>query len=663
MVDTVKFSEFANGGDLEPNQVTVGLESGANVQFTNPFPLLPPGATGDRPAPDPSMYYRLRFNTTLESYEYYSPVEVDWVQLEDSTDIATLLALLASHSAGEGASLIGLENQSTILNKTVQDLANATVITNQNDGVFVNGDNLASKPTGLLASVTGTGDLTTREFEGTLNQIDIANGDGTANPVASLSSTLNVPGTMTIQGSTVLDEIINDDTMATATASNINSALATKTYIDNKVNQFKFINPVTAASTADLNGTYDNGSSGVGATLTNAGALAAFSTDGITPSVNARILAKDQTNTFENGVYVLTTVGDGATPWVLTRATDFDEPSEIQAGDLVPILEGNTLEHTMWMQTAEVTTIGTSPIVFVQFGADFDNVVTIDGAQTITGEKTFSTNPTHFNRVLVGGDNTNNLLGVRNDQNIDAGNVQTTANGNIRLTNIAGTPGAGNLGNGIAFSGIGNGRRKALIASRQSGADANQTGISFFTNNTTTTSTDAVAERMRLNSDGSLEMLTGAITANSGIIFGGGVSTLNYFSNAQTYAPEITFATPGDLSVVYTDQSGLWSRLSDGVVWIRVSVAFTPTYMSASGGLRISLPFPVNALFSGAIVTHNANLTYPSSATWLTARFIQSSSHISLFGAGSGISNVVITTADIPSGTSQNLAVTGFYFL
>jgi hypothetical protein len=232
MVDTIKFSEFLDGGDLEPNQVTVGLESGENVQFTNPFPLLPPGSTGDRPAIAASMYYRLRFNTTLESYEYYSPVETDWVQLEDSTDIAVLLALLASHAPGEGASLIGLENQGTIVDKTVQDLANATVITNQNDGVFVNGDNLASKPTGFLASTTTTGALTTREIEGTTNQIDIANGDGSANPVASLSSTLDLPGTFTVQSSTVIDEIIDDDTMATATDTNLSTSEAIKAYVD-----------------------------------------------------------------------------------------------------------------------------------------------------------------------------------------------------------------------------------------------------------------------------------------------------------------------------------------------------------------------------------------------------------------------------------------------
>ncbi len=87
MVETIKFSEFTNAGDLEPNQTTVGVNAGANARFNNPFPLLPPGSTGARPPIAPNMYYRLRFNTTLESYEYYSPVEVTWIQLEDSSDL------------------------------------------------------------------------------------------------------------------------------------------------------------------------------------------------------------------------------------------------------------------------------------------------------------------------------------------------------------------------------------------------------------------------------------------------------------------------------------------------------------------------------------------------------------------------------------------------
>tara|TARA_R110000868_G_scaffold335547_1_gene596446 strand:+ start:30484 stop:33525 length:3042 start_codon:yes stop_codon:yes gene_type:complete len=83
-IETKKFSEFADAGDLAPEQETVGVNAGVNARYNNPFPLLPPGTTAARPAIAPSMYYRLRFNTSLEQYEYYSPVTADWIQIEDS---------------------------------------------------------------------------------------------------------------------------------------------------------------------------------------------------------------------------------------------------------------------------------------------------------------------------------------------------------------------------------------------------------------------------------------------------------------------------------------------------------------------------------------------------------------------------------------------------
>ena len=82
---------------------------------------------------------------------------------------------------------------------------------------------------------------------------------------------------------------------------------------------------VAAATTADLGTvTYNNGTLGVGATLTNGGSQAAFSIDGQSPSVDSRILVKNQSSALQNGIYTLTTVGDGSTNWVLTRASDAD---------------------------------------------------------------------------------------------------------------------------------------------------------------------------------------------------------------------------------------------------------------------------------------------------------------------------------------------------
>ena len=96
-------------------------------------------------------------------------------------------------------------------------------------------------------------------------------------------------------------------------------------------------------------------------------ALTALVIDGYTVQTNDRILTKDQTSTFQNGIYVATNVGSGAVAWILTRATDFDQPAEIQPGDLVIINNGTVNAGTSWLETATVSAVGTDPILFSQF--------------------------------------------------------------------------------------------------------------------------------------------------------------------------------------------------------------------------------------------------------------------------------------------------------
>jgi hypothetical protein len=142
---------------------------------------------------------------------------------------------------------------------------------------------------------------------------------------------------------------------------------ANKQYVDDVAQGLNIHAASYAATTANLNATYSNGSSGVGATLTNAGTQAAFATDGTTPPINSRILVRLQTTQSQNGIYTLTTVGDGSTNWVLTRATDFDTATEIAGGDFTFVDNGTTLANTGWVNVDEVTTVGTDPIVFQQF--------------------------------------------------------------------------------------------------------------------------------------------------------------------------------------------------------------------------------------------------------------------------------------------------------
>lgn len=91
---TKKFSEFVEGGDLNPDDITVGLNGGVNTKFANPAPLLSPGTTAERPDPDPIIYNRLRFNTDANGFEFYSSSSMAWISIGDSSDIGDLPALI-----------------------------------------------------------------------------------------------------------------------------------------------------------------------------------------------------------------------------------------------------------------------------------------------------------------------------------------------------------------------------------------------------------------------------------------------------------------------------------------------------------------------------------------------------------------------------------------
>jgi hypothetical protein len=115
---------------------------------------------------------------------------------------------------------------------------------------------------------------------------------------------------------------------------------------------------------------------GVGATLTNAGANAALTIDSVSLSSTNRVLVQGQTNQFENGVYTVTTVGNGSTAWVMTRATDGDQyaPSDVTKlgyGDYFFITSGSAYAGSSYVLTTPTGEIvfGITNIAFSQFAA------------------------------------------------------------------------------------------------------------------------------------------------------------------------------------------------------------------------------------------------------------------------------------------------------
>lgn len=136
------------------------------------------------------------------------------------------------------------------------------------------------------------------------------------------------------------------------------------------VNGRDFTDSVRARTTAALPAnTYSNGASGVGATLTgNAnGALAAQ--DGITLVANDRLLVMNEVTGANNGLYVLTQVGDGSTPYILTRATDANSSSTLTASKSVMVEEGTAYEDKQFTLTTNgAITVGTTALAFAQTG-------------------------------------------------------------------------------------------------------------------------------------------------------------------------------------------------------------------------------------------------------------------------------------------------------
>jgi hypothetical protein len=144
---------------------------------------------------------------------------------------------------------------------------------------------------------------------------------------------------------------------------------ATKAYVDNTTAGLNFHAPAHAATTTNLAVVYDNGTSGVGATLTADTSREWIGIDSHTSfNVGDRILVKNQTDAKQNGIYNLTQL---AAPWVLTRATDADNSpaGEIAYGDFCFVQNGGQAGFGFIVNTTGTITIGTTSISYIQFNA------------------------------------------------------------------------------------------------------------------------------------------------------------------------------------------------------------------------------------------------------------------------------------------------------
>lgn len=484
------------------------------------------------------------------------------------------------------------------------------------------------------------------------------------NPGASRTD-ITFPEPVLLTGSTMTGALILSADPVTALGA------ATKQYVDSLAAGLSPRTSCIVASTAALTVTYANGTSGVGATLTNAGAQAALVLDGVTMAVNDRVLVKDQASTLQNGIYTVTNIGSGVTNWVLTRATDFDQaaPNEIVEGAYTVISEGTVNAANLFVETGQGPfTIGTTPIVFSAFNSAANINVTAPLAKT--GNTLSLTTPL---AATYGGTGVSNANTITLGGNISTASSFTTSGANaLTLTTSGATnvtlPTSGTLitnavttlSSLVSVGTITTGTWNASLITGTYGGTGVNNGASTITLGGSLTTSGAFASTFTMTG------ITGVTFPTSGTLFSSSNAVLNAWSTyntngiltqtaANTFTGRTITGTAGTITV--TNGSGVAGNPTLTIDSSYVGQNTITTLGTVTTGTWSATAIGVTKGGSGVIAFSQGDLLYGTGAntTAVLAKNASATRYLSNTGA---TNNPAWAQVDLSNGVTGNLPVT-----
>jgi hypothetical protein len=327
-----------------------------------------------------------------------------------------------------------------------------------------------------VVTLSGTQTLTGKTISGANNTLTNIGNSSLTNSSLTIGSTAISLGSTSLTLAGLTSVTLTQDPSADLQA-------ATKQYVDALASTgLSYHAPVQAATTQSLAAqtggtvTYNNGASGVGATITLSVALTTL--DGYSLANTNRILVKDETNQAYNGIYTWATGGT-----VLTRATDANTygpgVNQLSQNDYFFVQNGTVNKGSSYVVTTVGTiTFGTTAITFSEFSNS--QVYSAGTGLTLTGT-TFSITNTGVTNATYGTASSVPTIAINAQGQItSASNTAIAINGNQITSGVVGTAYGGTALSSFTSGGALYATSTSVLTSGTLPITAGGTGITAF---------------------------------------------------------------------------------------------------------------------------------------------------------------------------------------